>query len=217
MSATISATMSATISATLSTSMSATMCTSMSAAMSATMSATTMSRLVAFWGLRDADRIEIRKSMTYLRTDRLTGVGARDTCVSKKFAITFRKIPTTTKNGLCLNLAQNGNLGSGNCSPKLGFLKEEKWHFLTMYACLLLLHISGLDESSWSNCAAESAVQLQHENNRMKWIWNDSTFTCYWKCFNIFMFNWKWFKIYMFHWKWFKIYTSDWKPPKCKS
>ena len=28
--------------------------------------------------------MEIRKSVTYLRTDRLIGVGARNTCVSKK-------------------------------------------------------------------------------------------------------------------------------------
>ena len=73
-----------TMSATLSTSMSTTMCTSMSAAMSATMSAAAMSswRFVRSQGRWQNGNPKVWR--TEGRTDDgRTGVGARDTCVSK--------------------------------------------------------------------------------------------------------------------------------------
>ena len=65
--------------------MSATMCTSMSAVMSAIMSATAMLSRRFLRGLRDADRIEIRKYH-----GRMDG-GLTDTCMSKNSPLIIRQ------------------------------------------------------------------------------------------------------------------------------
>ena len=73
-----------------------------------------------------------------------------------------------------------GSLWGSTCILKLPLYLKNDPKILPLLGCMLLLHISGLDESSWSNCTAESAVPLQPQNNQMNWIWSYPTFTCYW-------------------------------------